>query len=138
VIFGLFHGNLVQIPFAFIVGIVLGWVVTSTNSMLPAILIHFSNNLFSVICSALQNNHKSLGISISTINIFVTLFIIVMGILSLYFSVKLSRTDRSFLSLSNYYGELSKQEIKHAVITSPFLIASVIMLIFETVVNHIG
>ncbi|MCI9272890.1 MAG: CPBP family intramembrane metalloprotease [Clostridiales bacterium] len=46
-LFGLIHGNLVQIPFAFVVGLILGYLVVHTGSMLPGILLHFANNLFS-------------------------------------------------------------------------------------------
>ena len=46
-LFGLMHGNLVQLPFAFIVGLVLGYLVVRTNSLLPAIVVHFANNFYS-------------------------------------------------------------------------------------------
>lgn len=46
-LFGLMHGNLVQLPFAFIVGLVLGYLVVRTNSLLPAIIVHFANNFYS-------------------------------------------------------------------------------------------
>lgn len=42
--FGLFHGNLIQIPFAFLVGVVLGY-VTVEYSIVWAILLHIFNNL---------------------------------------------------------------------------------------------
>ena len=43
-IFGLFHGNIIQIPFAFLVGLVLGY-VTVEYSILWAIVLHIFNNL---------------------------------------------------------------------------------------------
>ena len=43
-IFGLFHGNVIQIPFAFLVGLVLGY-VTVEYSILWAIVLHIFNNL---------------------------------------------------------------------------------------------
>lgn len=48
IIFGLIHGNLVQIPFAFMVGLVLGFVALETNSIWTSVIIHFLNNLLSV------------------------------------------------------------------------------------------
>ena len=45
-LFGLMHGNLVQIPFAFVLGLLFGWLTVVTGSMWPAILIHFLNNFF--------------------------------------------------------------------------------------------
>lgn len=46
--FSLMHGNLVQIPFAFIMGIVIGFAVIKTGSILSGIIIHFINNAISV------------------------------------------------------------------------------------------
>ena len=42
--FGLFHGNIIQIPFAFLVGLVLGY-VTVEYSIVWAIVLHIFNNL---------------------------------------------------------------------------------------------
>lgn len=42
-LFGIFHGNLIQSPFAFTVGLVLGY-VTVEYGMIWAILLHFINN----------------------------------------------------------------------------------------------
>lgn len=44
VLFGLFHGNLIQIPFAILVGLVLGYVATE-YSLGWAILLHMFNNM---------------------------------------------------------------------------------------------
>ncbi len=43
VLFGLFHGNVIQIPFAFLIGLVLGY-VTVEYSILWAIVLHIFNN----------------------------------------------------------------------------------------------
>lgn len=43
-LFGMYHGNFVQMVFAFLSGLALGFVVIRTNSLLPSILIHFINN----------------------------------------------------------------------------------------------
>lgn len=43
-VFGLFHGNIIQIPFAFLVGLVLGY-VTVEYSIIWAIVLHIFNNL---------------------------------------------------------------------------------------------
>lgn len=44
VLFSLIHGNLVQIPFAFVVGLILGSITAEAESIWPAIIIHFLNN----------------------------------------------------------------------------------------------
>lgn len=49
VIFGVIHGNFVQIPFAFMVGLVLAVIRLKTGTLWVAIAVHFCNNLVSVI-----------------------------------------------------------------------------------------
>ena len=48
-VFAVLHGNLVQAPFAFIAGLGIGYAVCIANSLWTGILIHFCNNLYSVI-----------------------------------------------------------------------------------------
>lgn len=49
VIFAVLHGNLIQAPFALIAGLGIGYAVCITNSIWTGVLIHFCNNLYSVI-----------------------------------------------------------------------------------------
>ncbi len=46
-VFSLLHANAVQIPFAFMAGLVLGYVYCKTNSIWPSVIVHFLNNAFS-------------------------------------------------------------------------------------------
>lgn len=55
VIFGFMHCNLVQIPFAMIAGIVIGYAVIITESVWTGVLIHFMNNGFSVLSSVIAD-----------------------------------------------------------------------------------
>lgn len=48
-LFGLMHGNLRQIPFAFIVGLVLGLLYVLTDNIWMSITVHFANNAISVL-----------------------------------------------------------------------------------------
>lgn len=43
-LFSLMHGNVLQIPFALIVGLALGWLAVRTGRIWPAMLLHFLNN----------------------------------------------------------------------------------------------
>ena len=49
IFFAILHGNLIQAPFALIAGIAIGYSVCITNSLWTGILIHFANNLYSVL-----------------------------------------------------------------------------------------
>ena len=136
-IFGIFHGNFVQFPFAFIVGLVLGWVVVYTNSMLPAVLIHFCNNAFSVICDTISKNAEIWHISLTAFNLCVNLFVVTVAFIALILAKKLSEKDKSFLSFKKYDGSLSSKEITVTFLKSPGIIISMIYLSFLTVTNHI-
>lgn len=46
-LFGLYHGNFVQMVFAFLAGLVMALVVVRTGSLWTSILIHFVNNSIS-------------------------------------------------------------------------------------------
>lgn len=48
-IFGIIHLNPAQIPYAFVLGLLLGWLYWRTRSLLPCILLHLINNGLSVI-----------------------------------------------------------------------------------------
>ncbi len=53
-LFGMFHGNLEQIPFAFLVGLVLGYMLVRTNNIWLCAAIHFLNNLVATISDLLE------------------------------------------------------------------------------------
>lgn len=43
-IFALAHGNMAQLPHAFLMGLLLGWMYVRTNSVFPGIIFHWANN----------------------------------------------------------------------------------------------
>ena len=48
ILFGILHGNFQQMPFAFLVGLAVGYAVIKTGSIWTGIIIHFANNFLSV------------------------------------------------------------------------------------------
>lgn len=52
-VFGVFHGNAVQMPFAFLCGLVIGYAVIATESLWTGVIIHALMNAMSVVSSAL-------------------------------------------------------------------------------------
>ncbi len=48
IVFGILHGNFQQMPFAFLVGLILGYVTVKTKSIWMAVAIHAFNNAVSV------------------------------------------------------------------------------------------
>ncbi len=48
-LFSLMHGNLEQIPFSFVVGLALGWLLIYTDNIWLCVAVHFCNNAMSVL-----------------------------------------------------------------------------------------
>lgn len=82
-LFGLFHGNPIQLPFAFLCGLIFAFLVLRTQSLLLPILLHAINNGLSVACELLENAYGE-----AFVNLFYGIFflsMLVLGILSLIF-----------------------------------------------------
>ena len=83
ILFGLMHGNFEQMPFAFIIGIILGFVTVKTGSLLVSMAIHGFNNFISVAFSYFLGS-----VSQSAQNVIYTLVLMALmlaGIVSLLF-----------------------------------------------------
>ena len=50
-LFAVLHGNMIQIPFAFIAGLALGYFRIATGSVWTSVIIHFLNNMIAVVFS---------------------------------------------------------------------------------------
>lgn len=55
IVFGIMHGNFEQIPFAVMVGLILGYIYVKTGSIWISVAVHGANNAISVIFSYLEN-----------------------------------------------------------------------------------
>lgn len=79
ILFGAMHGNFEQIPFAFLVGLVLGFVTVQSGSIRIAILIHAFNNFISLFFDYFLKD-----ISIQLQNTIYALFICVSMVLAIF------------------------------------------------------
>lgn len=59
--FGLFHANIAQIPFAIACGLVLGYALVKTNSIIYSIIIHMALNGFAVLMQVFLANNIMIG-----------------------------------------------------------------------------
>lgn len=98
VMFGAMHGNIIQIPFAFILGLLFGFVTCKTNSIVPAICIHFINNFYSVIFDIFQTNKVFSEDVFYIVYLSVVLFFCISGCLSLIYMMK---KDKNFFKISD-------------------------------------
>lgn len=88
VLFGLYHANFIQMVFAFLCGLAMGYAVIRTNSLLPSILIHFVNNALSFSLdlveryggeSAMQRVNGIAGIALVALGAIAFLYLVVSG-----------------------------------------------------------
>ena len=129
-LFGLMHGNIVQIPFAFIGGLALAFLVVYTGSIIPAMILHFANNIYSVTGDIIMTQYGALiG------NIF---YILVMGVtllLALLGLFLLSRKDKSLFHIEKADSSLTLKERVSAFFLTPGVIIAIVLLIGEAVMT---
>ncbi|MDD5924289.1 MAG: type II CAAX endopeptidase family protein [Clostridia bacterium] len=125
ILFGLLHGNFVQTPFAFLVGLALAYLTVCSGSMIPAMIVHFVNNAISVVFSVFEANSNE--ILFSALYMIICSLLIIWGIMS-YFS--LSKSNRDMLKFDNEKTQnLSFSKRIQYAITEPWTIVfSVIMI----------
>ncbi len=127
VLFACMHGNMVQIPYTVIGGLLLGYLVIATGSLWPGIVLHFINNLYSVIIVSTNDN---LSESASIIVTF--LMLIVFAVVGAVGVVKFSKIKYK-VTLSD--GDLSiREKISSFMFNGP-MIAAIVLLSFIIVSN---
>ena len=130
VTFGLMHGNFAQIPFALVVGLVLGYIAVKTNSLLPGIIIHFMNNALSVTFTLLSTNTD---LSDSAVNLINSLVLIVIGILALLSFSVLSRKHSGFFKLLGADKMIEFKEKAKIAFYSPTVLVFSVISIMEAI-----
>ena len=81
VLFGVFHGNLIQGSYATLLGIVFGYVTYKTKSLWPAVIIHMVNNLIATMFMYVPSTWFS--------SILVYVAFLIIGIILITISIKL-------------------------------------------------
>ena len=141
IIFGAMHGNISQIPFAFILGLVLAYVACKTNSILPSIIIHFLNNFYAVMLDILQ----STGVFNDRIFMMIYFFLIasfcILGLISFFYLIK---KDKNYFRISDKAIQQSDKQISNllsfkekmkAFMINPGILFILILFAIETVSN---
>ncbi len=125
VCFGMMHGNFVQIPFAIMVGLFLGFTVIKTNSLRVAIAIHFANNFVAVLMDYFPK-----GITTEAQNVIYMVYLslaLICGIIALRF------VNDEFLKLEKAETELSETKKYKAFFLSAGIIIFIIINLLEAV-----
>lgn len=127
VLFGLIHGNLQQIPFAFCVGIVLAYATVYTSSIIPAMIIHALNNSLSVVLS-FASSSMSPGVNA----IVSCLYLLVLLLLGLCGSIILMKADSNAFKLEKKADAYSNKYLGWFS-TSGWMIVFVILCILSVI-----
>ncbi len=127
-LFGLMHGNLVQIPFTFVTGLALGFITVKSNSIIPAVITHFCINSTSVLVSIIEDNNL---ISTQIVDIAYLAFIVAVFIGAVISVISLSK-DKNFFSVEKNNNYPLKEKIK-----STFLSVGIIMTLIVVVLEVI-
>ena len=126
-IFGFMHGNLVQIPFAFILGLFFGFAVIKSGTIWTAVIIHFLNNLFSISFDYILSNSK--GAVVWFANIFYFIFLLALGFIG--FLLYFNKGEDTF-SLDNKTEVLTVKEKLISFLTAPCIIISFVIVLLES------
>ncbi len=124
-IFSILHGNMVQIPYTLVAGIYFGYLCVATGSLWPSMVLHFINNMFSVIQVIVESNF---GETASAVAVFVMLgALIVSGIIGgvIFFNMKYKAGLKDGVTTLKTGGKAGA-----LFINPPMIIAIIFMLIF--------
>ncbi len=131
-LFALMHGNFVQIPFTFCCGLMFGFLVVKTNSLLPSIIVHFLNNGLSVTFDILYQYEI---MSAEMVNFCFAVIFVITGALALIFIHKFVKEDESFFKLERADDVIPYNQKLKTVCSSPTLISfAVLMLLYSVYV----
>lgn len=125
-LFALLHGNVLQIPFALIVGLICGYVVVQTNNIWIAIVLHMANNAMAV---ALTYADNLLPQAVSAqANLTVSVLVSIVGV-ACFLALKASRSP-VLEKPSGGWTSLTVREKWGGLFTAPaFVIALVLMVV---------
>ncbi len=128
-LFAVMHGNMVQIPYTVIGGILLGYLTISTGSLWPSIIMHFINNLYSVIVVSVNDNISEIASGIVT-----AVMLVVFSIGGVIGFINLTKMKYK-LSLSGGSSTLSAGEKVSATLKNGPAVVALIILGLVTISN---
>lgn len=127
--FALMHGNLQQLVYPFILGVIMGWIVLRTGSLISSILVHFINNFLVVTFAFIEN---TTGFNFALPNVW-WFYLLAIGLFALTVAI-------CFIIDKFYFKHKSEEQVeKTSTKTSKFiyisLVVAVVMLVITTVLS---
>ena len=128
-LFGLMHGNLAQMPFAFIVGLALGFAVIKTGSLWTGVLIHFINNFLATVLSWLIPEDSSIAFQ----NAAYCLYFAICFLCAFVGVLMLKDKSKKAAELNAPETYLTQKQFAAAFLTHPCIIIYIILIAVETI-----
>lgn len=132
VIFGLMHGNLVQAPFAFAVGLGLGFVMLKSGSVWTSVTVHFINNAMAVVFE-----YITADMSMSLANVLYAVYAIVLLVLGTFGFIISTKRDEEFWCLTPSETFYSFKKKLSLFFSSPFIIIALVITVFEMILVQV-
>ncbi|HPZ00385.1 MAG TPA: CPBP family intramembrane metalloprotease, partial [Clostridiales bacterium] len=141
-LFACMHGNMTQMPFALILGVVMGILVVATDSIWTGIAIHLFNNTYAVCLTLISDNCSQMVAYTSTV--LINFFGLALGLGACVFASRYYRGARA-KKLYAPGGNTKKEQRKYhaqawlySLLSLPMLVA-IALLIFNLYVSvHTG
>lgn len=125
-LFAVMHGNLIQAPFAFVSGLIIGYLTIKTGTMWTGIFIHAINNGVSVVISYMSEQIPERAANI--LSIFIIYALIMVGTLAFFLFFVMTREK----NLKNPCCQLTLGEKCKAFILNPTMIITFAYMIYIT------
>ncbi|MBQ4130968.1 MAG: CPBP family intramembrane metalloprotease [Clostridia bacterium] len=126
IVFGILHGNFQQMPFAFLVGLILGYATVKTKSIWTAVAIHAFNNAVSVVF-----DYAFIGESTTAKNIFYVVYLIIsifVGLLGVY----LLKNRKGAYKLKKKKTSATKGQIYKWFFTTPTIVVFIVICVLKS------
>ena len=117
IIFGVMHGNFQQIPFAFLVGLILGFITIKSGSLWIAVAVHGFNNFISIFFDYFMK-----GIPVQNQNVIYTIYLSVALLLGIVGICLINNSDGTLFKLKKSDTECEEKKKYKWLFLSPLLI----------------
>ena len=130
IVFGIMHGNFEQIPFAMLVGLILGYIYVKPECFWTCVTVHFANNAISVILTYLED---FIGVNIQ--NLIYVVYLIVSMLAALIGAMLISKRDEQQFEIEENNDETETVTLKQKYVwffTSPAIILFIIVNLLQS------
>ncbi|MCL2069136.1 MAG: CPBP family intramembrane metalloprotease [Oscillospiraceae bacterium] len=130
VLFAFIHGNLMQGPYALLLGLVIGYFVVRSGSIWVGVIVHFINNLIALILEHIQRNASEDFFLFASVAF--VIFSIIVGIIGIVYMR--SRYGALFYLKRGDY-PLTEFQKNFAFYSAGFVIAAAVIALFQALDN---